>query len=54
MRQRLAPVSNAVTGAGPANPAGYGPMMLFFLACSSFGFFATLALWRLVPGRIGK
>jgi MFS family permease len=43
---------NDLNGAGAANPAGYGPMMLFFLACSSFGFFATLVLWRLVPGRI--
>jgi MFS family permease len=45
---------NDVNGASAANPDGYGPMMLFFLACSSLGFFATLVLWRLVPGRIGK
>jgi MFS family permease len=44
---------NDVNGASAANPEGYGAMMLFFLACSSFGFFATLLLWRLVPGRIG-
>ena len=45
---------NDVNGAGSANPSGYGAMMLFFLTCSSFGFFATLMLWRLVPGRIGE
>jgi MFS family permease len=45
---------NDVNGASAANPDGYGPMMLFFLGCSSLGFFATLVLWRLVPGRIGK
>jgi MFS family permease len=44
---------NDVNGAGAANPDGYGAMMIFFLACSSLGFFATLLLWRLVPGRIG-
>jgi nitrate/nitrite transporter NarK len=44
---------NDVNGAGAANPEGYGAMMLFFLACSSLGFFATVALWRAVPGRIG-
>lgn len=43
---------NDVNGAGAANPEGYGGMMIFFLACSSLGFFATLLLWRLVPGRI--
>ncbi len=45
---------NDVYGAGAANPAGYGPMMLFFLGASSLGFVATLILWRLVPGRIGR
>lgn len=45
---------NDVNGAGAANPAGYGAMMLFFLGCSALGFFATLVLWRLVPGRIGR
>ena len=45
---------NDANGAGAANPDGYGPMMLFFLGCSSLGFFATLVLWRLVPGRVGK
>jgi MFS family permease len=44
---------NDVNGAGAANPSGYAAMMLFFLTCSSLGFFATLLLWRLVPGRIG-
>jgi MFS family permease len=44
---------NDVNGAGASNPGGYGAMMIFFLACSSLGFFATLLLWRLVPGRIG-
>jgi len=44
---------NDVNGASAANPAGYGAMMLFFLTCSSLGLFATLLLWRLVPGRIG-
>jgi hypothetical protein len=44
---------NDLSGAGAANPEGYGAMMLFFLACSSLGFFATVALWRAVPGRIG-
>lgn len=44
---------NDVNGAGAANPGGYGAMMIFFLACSSLGFVATLLLWRLVPGRIG-
>lgn len=43
---------NDVNGASAANPDGYGPMMLFFLGASSFGFLATLLLWRLAPGRI--
>jgi MFS family permease len=45
---------NDVNGAGAANPGGYGPMMVFFLAASSLGFFATLLLWRFAPGRIGR
>ena len=45
---------NDVNAAGADNPAGYGPMMLFFLAASSLGFVATLFLWRFAPGRIGK
>jgi len=45
---------NDVNGAGADNPAGYGPMMLFFLAASSLGFVATLFLWRFAPGRIGQ
>ena len=44
---------NDVNDAGASNPDGYGAMMIFFLACSSLGFVATLLLWRLVPGRIG-
>jgi MFS family permease len=37
---------NDAYDAGPANPAGYGPMMLFFFASGALGFAAALLLWR--------
>jgi MFS family permease len=33
-------------GASAANPAGYRPMMLFFLACGAVGFAFAAMLWR--------
>ncbi|NJD31151.1 MAG: major facilitator superfamily domain-containing protein 1 [Gammaproteobacteria bacterium] len=33
-------------GASAANPAGYEPMMLFFITVSSLGFLFALLLWR--------
>jgi MFS family permease len=38
-------------GAGPENPAGYGPMMLFFLVAGALAFALALALWRAARGR---
>jgi MFS family permease len=37
---------NDAFGAGPGNPAGYGPMMLLFAACGTAGFAFALRLWR--------
>lgn len=41
---------NDAAGAGPGNPAGYRPMMLFFLAASAAGAVCATALW-LAAGR---
>lgn len=41
---------NDQAGAGAANPAGYGPMMLFFGIASTLGCLCALALW-LTAGR---
>jgi MFS family permease len=43
---------NDLSGASAANPAGYTPMILFFLASAALAFLSTLWLWRLTPGRI--
>ncbi len=37
---------NDAFGAGPQNPAGYQPMMLFFFAAGAAGFAFALMLWR--------
>jgi MFS family permease len=39
--------------AGPAHPAGYGPMLVMFGALSLVGLAATLALWRRELGANG-
>lgn len=45
---------NDASGASAANPAGYGPMMWFFLVSSFLGFLFAVALWRHSPGRIDQ
>lgn len=37
---------NDINGAGADNPAGYTPMLLFFLILASLAFVFALALWR--------
>jgi MFS family permease len=37
---------NDINGAGADNPAGYTPMLLFFLALASLAFVFAIALWR--------
>jgi MFS family permease len=37
---------NDINGAGADNPAGYTPMLTFFLILASFAFVFALALWR--------
>ena len=37
---------NDLNGAGADNPAGYGPMIIFFIILSLGGFFFAIALWR--------
>jgi len=37
---------NDTYGAGPLNPAGYQPMMLYFFLSSALGFAFALMLWR--------
>jgi MFS family permease len=44
---------NDRSGAGPRNPAGYGPMLLMFFAFSLMGFLAVAALWRREAGPNG-
>ncbi len=41
---------NDTAKAGPANPAGYGPMLLMFFLFSLAGFLAVAALWRRESG----
>ena len=43
---------NDVNAASAANPAGYMPMMLFFLGAGVLGFAFAFLLWRRVPGSI--
>jgi MFS family permease len=43
---------NDTNGASAANPAGYTPMMLFFLTAGVLGFVFALLLWRSVPGSV--
>jgi len=43
---------NDVYGASAAHPAGYGPMMWFFLVSAFLGLLFAVALWRHSPGRI--
>jgi MFS family permease len=43
---------NDRAGAGEANPAGYGPMMVFFIAMSSIGFVFAVLLWMKTRGRM--
>ncbi len=44
---------NDANHAGPANPAGYGPMLLMFFVTSFAGFLAVAALWRREAGPHG-
>lgn len=44
---------NDASGAGPRNPAGYGPMLLMFFVFSFGGFLAVAALWRRESGPRG-
>ena len=44
---------NDQSGAGPHNPAGYGPMILMFALFSFASFLATAALWRRESGPHG-
>jgi MFS family permease len=44
---------NDANHAGPANPAGYEPMLLMFFLTSFAGFLAVAALWRREAGRHG-
>jgi len=44
---------NDQAGAGPHNPAGYGPMLWMFFLFSLAGFFAVAALWRRESGPSG-
>jgi MFS family permease len=37
---------NDVYGAGPLNPAGYGPMMNYFFLSSALGFVFAMLLWK--------
>jgi hypothetical protein len=37
---------NDINGAGPDNPAGYGPMIIFFIVLSLGGLVFSIALWR--------
>jgi len=37
---------NDIYGAGPDNPAGYGPMITFFIVLSLGGLLFSIALWR--------
>jgi MFS family permease len=41
---------NDVNGAGPDNPAGYMPMLYFFLTLASLAFVFAVALWRREQG----
>jgi len=43
---------NDVNAASATNPAGYTPMMLFFLGAGVLGFAFAFLLWRRVPGSI--
>ena len=42
---------NDAFGAGAANPAGYAPMMLFFIACGLVGAIFSLLLWSAASRR---
>jgi MFS family permease len=44
---------NDQAGAGPHNPAGYGPMLWMFFLFSTAGFLAVAALWRREAGPHG-
>ena len=41
---------NDVNGAGPDNPAGYMPMLFFFLTLALLAFVFAVALWRREQG----
>jgi MFS family permease len=44
---------NDLNGAGADNPAGYGPMIIFFIALSMGGLVFAIALWRREVGPRG-
>jgi hypothetical protein len=44
---------NDLNHAGPAHPAGYGPMLVLLGGLSLVGLLATLALWRRECGPYG-
>jgi MFS family permease len=44
---------NDLARAGPANPAGYGPMLWMFFIAATAGFLAVAALWRRESGPHG-
>jgi hypothetical protein len=44
---------NDLNNAGADNPAGYGPMVVFFISLSMGGLIFSIALWRRETGPHG-